>query len=153
MMRRPRPGWLDLPRAERRAVIVTAILVPATHLLIRVINYRQTMALAAWTAARWPRRQPVADTQLVINQLRLATARVQRYSPLPGNCLSRSIVLWWRLRRRGLEPDLRLGVSLAGGTFAAHAWVEHEGQVLNDTGDVADRYQPLTTAPARQPFE
>lgn len=148
-----RRGWFDLPRAERRAVIVTAVLVPATHVLVRIINYRQTMALATWTAARWPARPSVADTRVVIDQWRLATARVQRYSPLPGNCLSRSIVLWWRLRRRGLEPDLRLGVSLAGGTFAAHAWVEHEGRVLNDTVDVADRYRPLTTAPVRQPFE
>lgn len=146
-------GWFDLPRVERRAVIVTAVLVPATHILVRIINYRQTMALATWTAARWPARRSVADTRLVIDQLRLATARVQRYSPLPGNCLSRSIVLWWRLRRRGLEPDLRLGVSLAGGTLAAHAWVEHGGRVLNDTVDVADRYRPLTTAPVRQPFE
>lgn len=148
-----RRGWFDLPRAERRAVIVTAVLVPATHILVRIINYRHTMALATWTAARWPARPPVADARLVVDQLRLATARVQQYSPLPGNCLSRSIVLWWRLRRRGLEPDLRLGVSLAGGTFAAHAWVEHEGRVLNDTVDVADRYRPLTTAPVRQPFE
>lgn len=146
-------GWFDLPRAERRAVIVTAVLVPATHILIRIINYRQTMAVATWTAARWPARPPVADTRLVIDQLRLATARVQRYSPLPGNCLSRSIVLWWRLRRRGLAPDLRLGVSLAGGEFAAHAWVEHEGRVLNDTPDVARRYPPLKERDRRQSLE
>jgi hypothetical protein len=139
-----KPGWFDLPRAERRAVVAAAMLVPVAHLLVRVCGYRRVMSVAERTAARWPARQGALADPAVIDQLRLATARVQRYSPLPGNCLSRSLVLWWQLRRRGLAPALRLGASLAGGVFAAHAWVEHEGRVLNDTADVAGRYAPLT---------
>lgn len=139
-----RRGWFDLPRAERRAVVATAMLVPMAHVLVRVFNYRRTMGVAEWTAARWPARHTAPETPLVIDRCRLAIARVQRYSPLPGNCLSRSLVLWWQLQRRGLAPALRLGASLAGGAFAAHAWVEHDGHALNDTPDVAERYAPLT---------
>jgi hypothetical protein len=140
---RPRPGWLQLPKAERRATLATAVLVPIFHVLVRVIVYRRTMAAAEWTATRWPFRRPSSQPTETIECLRLATARVQRYSPLPGNCLSRSLASWWSLRRRGLAPDLRLGVSLAGGDFAAHAWVELEGRVLNDTATGSERYRPL----------
>lgn len=139
-----RPGWFDLPRAERRAVVVTAMLVPVAHVLVRVCSYRRVMDAAGRTAARWPARQDAVAPPAMIDQLRLAAARVQRYSPLPGNCLSRSLVLWWQLRRRGLAPALRLGASLTGGVFAAHAWVEYEGRAINDTPDVAGRYAPLT---------
>ena len=78
---------------------------------------------------------------------RLAITRVEVYAPLAGNCLSRSLTLWWLLRRHGVAADVRLGVNLAEG-FAAHAWVEWQGQVLNDTPDVSSRYQPLE-APRR----
>jgi hypothetical protein len=147
-----RRGWFDLPRGHRGAVLSTAFLVPATHVLVRVIDYRRTMAMAEWSAGRWPFRRTTAPTPEVVDAFRLATTRVQRYSPLPGNCLSRSLVLWWALRRRGLPPELRFGVSLAGGTFAAHAWVELDAVVLNDRQDVASRYAPLTRPEARQSF-
>ena len=139
-----RPGWFDLPRGDRRAIVVTAMLVPVAHVLVRVCSYRWVMGVAERTAARWPARHGALASPAVIDQLRLATTRLQRYSPLPGNCLSRSLVLWWQLRRRGLAPALRLGASLAGGVFAAHAWVEYNGQALTDTPDVTGRYAPLT---------
>lgn len=146
-----RPGWFDLPPHERRAIISTAALVPLTHVAVRVLDYKRTMAAAEWTATRWPFRRSAPDTSISIERLRLASARVQRYSPVPGNCLSRSLVLWWQLRRRGLTPGLRLGVSLAGGTFAAHAWVELNGRVLNDRAEVSDRFRPLTESTTPPP--
>jgi hypothetical protein len=51
-----------------------------------------------------------------------------------------------------LEPALRLGVSLEGGAFAAHAWVELDAVVLNDRQDVTSRYAPLTRPQGRQSF-
>ncbi len=144
---RRRPGWFALPRVERRAIITLALLVPAMHVAVRVIDYRRTLAVAEWTAtrARWRRKVDTSDAAgAVVEAYRLATARVQRYSLLPGNCLSRSLALWWVLRRRGAAPELRLGVSLGGGDFAAHAWVELGGLAVNDRQDVALRFTPLT---------
>jgi hypothetical protein len=78
-----------------------------------------------------------------VEALRLATTRVQCYSWLPGNCLSRSLALYYLLRKAGAAPHLRLGVSLADATFSAHAWVELDGRVLNDRADVSTRFRPL----------
>jgi Transglutaminase-like superfamily len=140
-MTRRRRGWFDLPRDERRAVITMVWLVPALHVAVRVWDYRRTRAwLEQSASARRALRRGVEGR---VEAYRLATARVTRYSWLPGNCLSRSLALLWLLRRNGHDADLHLGVSLAGGEFAAHAWVTLAGRVLNDTQDVAQRYAPL----------
>lgn len=134
-----RRRWRDLPRGERRATLVMAALVPLVHVSVRVLDYQRTQR---WLAARTPApgtRRPPADT---LRRWVTATTRVQAYSPCPGNCLSRSVALWWMLRRGGVDATLQLGVSLAG-RFAAHAWVEADGQVLNDTQDVTTRYTPM----------
>lgn len=146
-----RRGWSDLPRVERRAVITMVWLVPALHVAVRVFDYRRTRE---WLEHRAETRAAALTTSS--NDLaawRLATARVTRYSWVPGNCLSRSLALLYVLRARGHDADLRLGVSLAGGSFAAHAWVTHDGTVLNDTQDVATRYVPFSSPTKTQAFD
>ncbi len=117
-------------------------LVPAMHVAVRVFDYRRTRAWVDRNGARAAAR-PARRRVTRVEALRLATTRVQAYSWLPGNCLSRSLALLLLLRRGGHAAQLRLGVSLAGGAFAAHAWVELDGRVLNDRPDVSTRYRPL----------
>jgi hypothetical protein len=59
---------------------------------------------------------------------------------VPVTCLPHSLVLWWLLRRDQAEAVLRVGVRKATGDLEAHAWVEHDGVVLNDRADVHERY-------------
>jgi len=47
-------------------------------------------------------------------------------------CLERSILLWSLLRRRGIESELRIGVATEDGTIRAHAWVEIDGEPINE---------------------
>jgi hypothetical protein len=142
-MRTSRPGWFDLPRDERRAVLSMLWLVPALHVAVRLFDYQRTRGWLMRSAARSAESSRSAATRPRVEALRLASARVEQYSRLPGNCLSRSLALFWLLRRAGYDAELQLGVSLAGGAFAAHAWVVSGGRVLNDTEDVATRYAPL----------
>lgn len=143
-----RRGWFDLPREERRAIITMMWLVPALHVAVRVFDYRRTRAFLERRAN--VRRARLEGALGDVRPYRLATSRVTRYSWLPGNCLSRSLALLWLLQRNGHDADLRLGVSLDGGTFAAHAWVELGGVVLNDRQDVAMRYAAFPAHPRRQ---
>lgn len=138
--RAPRRQWASLPSDERQALLTMVWLVPALHIAVRVFDYRRTRA---WIDRSGGKIRPHADGRPRVEALRLATTRVQAYSWLPGNCLSRSLGLYWLMLKAGYSPVLRLGVSLAEGTFTAHAWVEHEGVVLNDTQDVSVRYRPL----------
>jgi hypothetical protein len=48
------------------------------------------------------------------------------------------------LRRRGIATDVRIGArSNSRGEFQAHAWLEWNGEVLNDAGDVGSQYVPF----------
>lgn len=57
-----------------------------------------------------------------------------------GNCLSRSLVLHWMLKRRGFSSEFYIGVKTAP-KFRAHAWVEYKGVPLNAGKKVCNQYQ------------
>jgi predicted nucleic acid-binding protein len=127
--------------SEYRAFLATVMAVPVIHVSLRVFDFRRVQA---WLE-RHPGRRATSSTseREIIRDAVRALSRARRYGVYRGNCLSQSLALRWRLRRRGIATDLRLGANMADGTFTAHAWVEHAGVVLNDTQDVATRYAPL----------
>lgn len=67
-----------------------------------------------------------------------------RYAPLRATCLKSALVLSWLLRKRGVATILRIGVARRAGILDAHAWLEHEGQVIH--GFTEDRYEPIFSA-------
>lgn len=73
-----------------------------------------------------------------------SVARACRLVPWDPSCLVRALALERLLRRRGLEAArVRVGVRREGGDFAAHAWVEHRGEVVGDAPDHVRDYRPL----------
>jgi hypothetical protein len=56
------------------------------------------------------------------------------------DCLPRSLMLCWLLRRRGIDSQLHIGVRKGNGKMEAHAWVERNGVILNDQPDVNERF-------------
>jgi hypothetical protein len=92
---------------------------------------------------------PVLKDSRVAREQAQATARLvqiaARYCLFQPKCLSRSLVLWWLLRRQGLAAGLHIGVnSREQSQLEAHAWVEYQGQVLNDSEDVTRRFPPFS---------
>jgi hypothetical protein len=69
------------------------------------------------------------ESAQVIARMAAAAARNLFFST---NCLEQSMVLWWLLRRLGIEAELRIGARKEVGRFEAHAWVEVDSVVLND---------------------
>lgn len=149
-----RSRW-HLPADEWRALFGMLIMVPVFHVAVRVWDYQRTRAFVdARSLAHWERRRAAGATPAARPAAYgLASRRMAARPWVPGNCLSRSLAVLWFLRRSGHAPDLRLGVSLAGGAFAAHAWVELDGVVLNDRRDVATRFAPLTASAAGRSFD
>jgi len=82
-----------------------------------------------------------------IAELRRIVDIAARHSLAPTTCLTRSLVLGWFLRRRGIDAQLRIGVRLVGRELFAHAWLELCGVPLNEQQDVIAQYavfdQPL----------
>jgi len=84
--------------------------------------------------------QPRANVRRAAQMVAAACRQI----PIRSRCLPRTIVLWSLLRRRGIEADVRIGVRCdTQGKFQAHAWLEWNGEVINDGGDVARQYLPF----------
>ena len=95
---------------------------------------------------QWGANDGMIECQNITKMVNIAAG----HSLFAASCLHRSLVLWWLLGREGFASDLRLGAQKAEGQFEAHAWVEYQGTVLNDTEDVHQRFAtfdaPVTEA-------
>jgi hypothetical protein len=59
----------------------------------------------------------------------------ERHLFFQPTCLERSLALWWMLRRRGIDAELRIGARKDRANFEAHAWLELNGTILNDESE------------------
>ncbi len=119
-----------LPPAVRLRVAAEIVV---TYAEVRARLVRAPVAEVVATLRRHARdRSEPAHAHLI--GVRLAHPVRRTLDPLPwdSRCLMRSLVLLRMLARRGIACQLVLGVR-AGDAFAAHAWVEHEGQPLLPT--------------------
>ena len=137
----------SLSWAERWLLVETLPVTVAMAIGLRLRGYRRLTALLERTAPLdGPPPREAAET-VAERAMRIAAVVdvALRRGPFSGTCLERSLSLWWLLRRRGVESDLRLGVR-RDGEFEAHAWVEVDGVVLNDRSEPGGRYARIDTA-------
>jgi hypothetical protein len=143
-----------LTGAERRLLVVSLAAIPFVSAGIAIFGFGRCHAVMA----RWPRpgraRFPTAAAasaraQSAAKVVAIAAGR----GPVRTTCLRRSLLLWWILRREGIETTLRVGVNRDGGTLNAHAWLEHRGKPLGDADDIALRFpafaEDFAASPAR----
>ena len=85
-----------------------------------------------WRVARAPSGQ---DT---INRVCMAVNYACIWYPKQALCLQRSFVITYLLRRHGVPAHLVLGAQKL--PFKAHAWVEVDGQAINERSNVRATY-------------
>ena len=144
----------SLSAAEFALLVQAPLALPLAALALRRYKLRRLQSILGRGPA--PRRveSPPAARHAEAERLAWVVQVAAAYGPWPANCLQRSLVLWWFLRRRGLTGDLRIGVRRDPATqrLDFHAWVEHEGVVVNDRRDIRSRYatfdQPIFPAAA-----
>jgi hypothetical protein len=134
----------ELSSQERWLLLQAGVLGVIVAVGRRILSLKRLQVVVA-------RALPLANPPLETNETALGI--VQRaahmvqiaagHSLVRVNCLERSLVLWGLLRRRGIRSDLRIGARKNGEKFEAHAWVECQGVVLNDTPDVGERFVPF----------
>lgn len=133
----------DLTTHERSVVLLSAVALPLAAAGLRLVGLKRLRGLLLRAVA--PPRA-AADLAMARHLAELVQAAGARTWPRP-NCLSRSLLLEWLLRRRGLRAELRIGVRRAAGALQAHAWVECEGVPVNDEPDIAKYFAPLPEMP------
>jgi hypothetical protein len=132
---------LNLSRRERSLLCQALWLLPIVAILVNLkgLRFSQEMLLRLPT-----RSSSVVDAVAEIDRVWMTERMVRvavRYNHLWTNCLKQSLVLWILLRSQGIVSELRIGVQRESNKFSAHAWVEYQGVVLNDTDDVRQRFQ------------
>jgi len=130
------------PPEDRRLILRAALLLPLTGIGLRLFGFRRWKELIEKFSL--PAHAPQSLSAGLQREAALRAARAVRSAELHGpanpNCLERSMTLWWLLRREGVEGELHIGARKESGRFEAHAWVELDGQVLNDGADVHQHY-------------
>jgi hypothetical protein len=124
-----------LSRREQKVLLASLVLLPIFRLGLRLAGLQRFQA--------WLDRFPVAGrpslSKVEAAAVGLAVNRAANHVLGTGSCLTRSLLLRWLLRFYGTPSDLRVGVRVNQGKFAAHAWVEMDGIPVNDQPEaVAD---------------
>lgn len=138
-IRKCRSFW-GLDRLQRWLLLQALLLLPLVALSLKWWGVK-------WTQGGLARLLPAAKMPLwagdriskIVQTTRMVRLAVKYCQPW-AKCLQKSLVLWGLLRHQGIECELRIGVRREASNFEAHAWVECEGFVLNDAGDVRDRF-------------
>lgn len=134
--------WLQ--RGERRLLVEAPVVLPAVALALRMRGLR-------WVQARLRLGEPTPGTGVgdvgLARRIAWCVYAGAAHGPWPANCLQRSVVTLWYLKRRQIEGQLRIGVRRGtDGRLDFHAWVEHDGHVINDEPDVRRRYATFDRA-------
>jgi len=123
--------------SQWRVVFAAVALLPAVQMSLRFRGFKRTAAQLATCSQRSAlpagpdTARPIADAVTLVAGRRLVGAP----------CLARSLVVWFLLRRRGIDAVLVIGAGATNdGVLPAHAWVEVDDVPVNDLSDVRDRY-------------
>ena len=134
--------WRELTVGERLTLLEALFLMPLAGILLRLFRYQAVLSsLRRVTPVRKRRsgRWTKDETRRMGELVNIAAWR----GAYEATCLRRSMVLWWMLRRRGIDSSVRIGVRMEDDALLSHAWVEWEDTVLNDVPDVGERYKVI----------
>lgn len=113
------------------------------------VRFRLWQAGPSWLESKLYFVEPInyveatsADHQYVakLNEVVRLAARCQYRR---SACLPTSIVLYEMLRPKGYAVRLKIGVNKTAQKLYSHAWVELDGQMINEPEHVAQQYTDL----------
>jgi hypothetical protein len=129
-----------LSRHERKAFCLALFALPLTALLVKVYGVQRTWTKLTPKSAGHS-ALPVSSQLTAGREVARMVSVAAHRGPYKATCLTRSLVLFWLLRRQGLPCELMIGTQLTGGLLSAHAWVELFGTPLNDKETVGEEFK------------
>jgi hypothetical protein len=123
-------AWHALAADERRLLVGLMVGLPLVAGLVRVAGVMRTEYLLRSLSRTRPSRPVGAGDLRAAERLAQLVDIAGRRGAIAATCLRQALMLYWLLRRRGLDPQLKLGVRREGVALDAHAWIEIEGVAL-----------------------
>ena len=128
----------NMGRDRRRLLFQAAILSVTTRLLLRPLALMSLRTFLDRVAKRVVPAGSSAEEDEIVHALSSVNRR------LGGTCLTNALVAEALLARYGYPATLRIGASRQDGGFAAHAWVERNGEVvIGGPASVVAQYSPF----------
>lgn len=106
---------------------------PLIAISLRVSGYRKTRHRLEQSSAPSESRQHTANDLVEAESLAKLASIAGNRLPIQATCLRQALLVYWMLRRKGLLPELRIGVQKVQGNMDAHAWVELDGTPVGQT--------------------
>lgn len=128
----------QLSWAETFLLAQALLLLPINVLGLRVLGFRRWQSVLEHRLTNQRTDADVTTAQGIARVVNIAAAQMFR-----AVCLPRSMTLWWMLGRRGIASELRIGVRKEADIFTAHAWLECQGIILNDSAEVRTDFTPF----------
>jgi hypothetical protein len=116
-------------------------LAAAAAVLLAVLPLALLVAPGRTLSAVRRTRARTANAPADASRVAAIVAAVGRRPPFRGSCLSRAVAGLVLARWCALDVALVIGVRRAGGSLAAHAWLEERGRVLPP--QAVDAYAPI----------
>jgi Transglutaminase-like superfamily len=135
-MRTRRERIRALSAAQWRVVLSSVVLLAPIQVMLKSRGLKRTARLLAERSDRPLGASDRAEAASIAEAVSLVAGR----RVVGALCLGRSLLLWFLLRRRGMDAQLVVGTNAVGDTWMAHAWVELDGQPINDVADVREHY-------------
>lgn len=131
----------SMPKADRKLFMRIAFVVPLVEISLKLVGFNQIVNFLH----RFSNFNGTVQNQSneVKRYKRLLFLFYAKF-PFAGKCLARSIALWFLLKRKGIETDLRFGMKKENGKLLAHAWVEYKGKPLTLDPEVHLHYTPFS---------
>lgn len=134
--------FAKLPDAQRYLVVYAALLLVVIKLGLGLRSFQRVQRLLA----RLSLYKPSWLKQFSIAQGVWAVKIASHHVPSGAKCLARALTTKTLLSQSGHESELRIGAARnQNGDLEAHAWVEHDGQVIIGELSDLDRFVPLSS--------
>jgi len=146
-LRRRWRGFTALEPGDRLLFLMLWGQLGMVSVLLHLLALRRTRRLLTYLILRKPSDPAGIDQAMAYAQrIRKLAWKASRHLPFDASCLHQYLLIWWSLRRRGLGAELRIGVDNRE-EFLAHAWVELEGRLVNESPEVTEKYRPFDRIP------
>lgn len=117
----------------------------ATPLLMRFYSLDQFLSLITPS----PKRHCNSNSQSTSSRInQLGSFLLKRDCLfLKKTCLKRSLLLYYFLRKNGIEVQIHFGVKKCGSYLAGHSWLTLKGNLFMDKKRVAVAFTPIISYP------
>lgn len=134
----------QLPAKDRRWLFQSVLLLPVIHLALLLLGYSRLQGMMEKLAPLRSTKESVSDASLQrAREIARLVSIAAQHGPYKANCLRKSLLVWWFLRREGIPSEIRFGVRIVRGKIEAHAWLEYHSVIVNDSASVRHYYQTL----------